>query len=78
MVGIPPGDFSLPVFDTVVRRLTLRGSIVGTRQDLAEAIDFAARGKVVTHYEWGRLQDINKIFERMATNKLEGRIVLRF
>lgn len=78
MVGIPPGDFSLPVFDTVVRRLTLRGSIVGTRQDLAEAIDFAVRGKVVTHYEWGQLQDINKIFERMATNKLEGRIVLRF
>ncbi|HYZ22323.1 MAG TPA: zinc-binding dehydrogenase [Rhodopila sp.] len=44
--GLPPGDFPTPVFDVVLRRITIRGSIVGTRRDLAESIAFAAEGKV--------------------------------
>jgi len=32
--GLPPGDFSLSIFDTVLNGLTVRGSIVGTRLDL--------------------------------------------
>ena len=35
--GLPPGDFPLPIFDTVLNGITVRGSIVGTRQDLQEA-----------------------------------------
>jgi Cft2 family RNA processing exonuclease len=41
LVGLPPGDFATPIFDVVLKRITLRGSIVGTRKDLAEAIEFA-------------------------------------
>ena len=37
LVGLPPGKFALPIFDTVLKRITVRGSIVGTRQDLEEA-----------------------------------------
>jgi propanol-preferring alcohol dehydrogenase len=29
--GLPPGDFATPIFDVVLKRLTIRGSIVGTR-----------------------------------------------
>ncbi len=32
--GLPPGDFPTPIFDVVLKRITLRGSIVGTRKDL--------------------------------------------
>ena len=46
LVGLPPGDFPTPIFDVVLKRITIRGSIVGTRADLAEAIAFAAEGKV--------------------------------
>ncbi|MFT2675467.1 zinc-binding dehydrogenase, partial [Escherichia coli] len=46
LVGLPPGDISLPVFNTVLKRITVRGSIVGTRQDLEESLVFAAEGKV--------------------------------
>ena len=42
--GLPPGDFPAPIFDIVLKGLTIRGSIVGTRQDMAEALDFYARG----------------------------------
>ena len=43
LVGLPPGDFPTPIFDVVLKRLTIRGSIVGTRKDLQEALEFAAR-----------------------------------
>ena len=46
LVGLPPGEFQTPIFDVVLNRITIRGSIVGGRQDLAEAIEFAAQGKV--------------------------------
>ncbi|WP_186130090.1 zinc-binding dehydrogenase, partial [Burkholderia gladioli] len=32
--GLPPGDFPLSIFDTVLNGVTVRGSIVGTRLDL--------------------------------------------
>ncbi|HEX5868644.1 MAG TPA: zinc-dependent alcohol dehydrogenase, partial [Beijerinckiaceae bacterium] len=31
LVGLPPGDFPLPIFPVVLKRITVRGSIVGTR-----------------------------------------------
>jgi len=40
--GLPPGDFPTPIFDVVLGRVTIRGSIAVGRQDLAEAIQFAA------------------------------------
>ncbi len=76
LVGLPPGFISLPVFDTVLKRITVRGSIVGTRQDLEEALVFAGEGKVATHYSWDRLENINDIFHRMEEGRIDGRIVL--
>lgn len=76
LVGLPPGFISLPVFDTVLKRITVRGSIVGTRQDLEEALEFAGDGKVASHFSWDKIENINDIFERMEQGKIDGRIVL--
>jgi propanol-preferring alcohol dehydrogenase len=76
LVGLPPGYISLPVFDTVLKRITVRGSIVGTRQDLEEALEFAGEGKVAAHFSWDKLDNINAIFERMEKGAIDGRIVL--
>jgi propanol-preferring alcohol dehydrogenase len=76
LVGLPPGKFCLPIFDTVLKRITVRGSIVGTRQDLDEALEFAGEGKVAAHFSWDRLENINAIFERMEQGGIDGRIVL--
>ncbi|MFT4183132.1 MAG: alcohol dehydrogenase AdhP [Rhizobium sp.] len=76
LVGLPPGYISLPVFDTVLKRITVRGSIVGTRQDLEESLGFAAEGKVAAHFSWDRIDNINDIFQRMEEGKIDGRIVL--
>jgi propanol-preferring alcohol dehydrogenase len=78
LVGLPPGEFSIPIFDVVLNRKTIRGSIVGGRQDLAEAIAFAAVGKVQSHFHTTRLEEINSVFDRMKAGKIDGRMVITF
>lgn len=77
LVGLPPGTFPMPIVDMVLKRITVRGSIVGTRKDLAEALDFAARGKVRAHIHEARLEDINPVFAELRAGKVDGRVVLR-
>ncbi|MDO4904479.1 MAG: alcohol dehydrogenase AdhP [Lautropia sp.] len=74
--GLPPGEFPLPIFSMVLDGITVRGSIVGTRLDLQEAIGFASAGKVKAKVEAARIDDINRVFERMHKGQIEGRIVL--
>lgn len=76
LVGLPPGEFATPIFDVVLKRITVRGSIVGTRRDLDEAIAFAADGKVRAEIKKAPLEDINAIFANLKTGTIEGRMVL--
>lgn len=76
LTGLPPGSFDLPIFQTVLNRHTIRGSIVGTRKDMQEAIGFALEGKVKTTIHTARLDDINEIFDQMKEGKIEGRVVM--
>jgi propanol-preferring alcohol dehydrogenase len=78
LVGLPPGEFPTPIFDVVLKRITVRGSIVGTRRDLDEAIAFAVEGKVRAEVTKAPLGDINVIFDRMKSGKIDGRMVLDF
>ena len=74
--GLPPGQFPLDIFGMVLNGITVRGSIVGTRLDLQESLDFAAMGKVKATVASDRLENINDIFARMHKGQIEGRIVL--
>jgi len=76
LVGLPPGEFATPIFDVVLKRITMRGSIVGTRRDLAEALAFAADGKVRAHIHKAKLTDINTVFADLKAGKVDGRIVI--
>ena len=76
LVGLPPGNFDLPIFDVVLNAKTVRGSIVGTRKDLQEALEFAGEGKVAAHYSTDKLDNINAIFAQMKAGKIDGRIVV--
>jgi len=76
--GLPPGDFPMSIFDTVLNGITVRGSIVGTRLDLREALNFAGEGKVKATVQTARLEDINNVFDRMRRGDIEGRVVLDF
>lgn len=76
VVGLPTGELPIPIFDTVLNGVTVKGSIVGTRKDMQEALDFAARGKVKAIIETQPLEKINEVFERMEKGDINGRIVL--
>jgi len=77
LVGLPPGDFALPIFDVVLNAKTVRGSIVGTRKDLQEALAFAGERLVRTTYTEDRLDNINAVFARLRQGDIEGRVVMR-
>ncbi|KLN53238.1 alcohol dehydrogenase AdhP [Variovorax paradoxus] len=77
LVGLPPGDFPLPIFDMVLNAKTVRGSIVGTRKDLQEALEFAGEGKVRTVCTEDSLDNINTVLDRMRQGRIEGRVVMR-
>ncbi len=78
LVGLPPGQFPLPLFDVVANCITVRGSFVGTRKDMAECLQFAADGRVKADIELQPLSAINTIFERLEKGEVPSRVVLDF
>jgi len=74
--GLPAGSFDLPIFDTVLNGFTVRGSIVGTRKDMQEAVAFAVEGKVKATVHAAKMENINAVFGEMKKGEIDGRIVL--
>ena len=77
LTGLPPGEFPVSIFDVVFRCLTIRGSLVGTRADMKEALGFASAGLVKATIETSTLEDVNEVLERLRTGKVNGRVVLK-
>ena len=78
LVGLPAGEFPVPLFDIVAKCITIRGSFVGTRQDMAEALAFAADGKVKADIELQPLSAINQVFDRLEHGAVASRVVIDF
>jgi propanol-preferring alcohol dehydrogenase len=76
LVGLPPGEFPVPIFDVVAACITIRGSFVGTREDMAEALAFAAAGKVKANIEVQPLSSINQVIDRLEHGDVAARVVL--
>ena len=76
--GLPPGDFPAPIFDIVLKGLTVRGSIVGTRQDLKEALEFYSRGLIHPTVSTRSLDDVNEVLDEMKHGRIDGRVVIRY
>ena len=67
-IGLPPdASFKAPVFQTVVRMISIKGSYVGNRQDGVEALEFFARGLIKAPFKVAPLEDLPKIFELMGS-----------
>src|SRR5690625_4553848 len=78
LVGLPNDDIPIPIFDTVLNGVSVKGSIVGTRKDMQEALQFAADGKVKAIVSTAKLEDINEVLADMEQGKINGRVVLEF
>jgi propanol-preferring alcohol dehydrogenase len=78
LVGLPPGEFPVQLFDVVANCITIRGSFVGNREDMAEALAFAAEGKVKADIELQPLSSVNRVFDRLEHGDVGSRVVLEF
>ncbi|MBF8635970.1 alcohol dehydrogenase AdhP [Pseudomonas fulva] len=77
-VGLPSEAMNLNIPRLVLDGIEVIGSLVGTRQDLQEAFQFAAEGKVVPKVSLRPIEDINQIFEEMLDGRIKGRMVIQF
>jgi propanol-preferring alcohol dehydrogenase len=71
------GSFPCPIFDIVLKGITIKGSIVGSRLDCHEALDFGARGLVKAVVEIDELENIADVFDRLHAGKINGRVVIK-
>ena len=77
-VGLPVDKMDLDIPRLVLDGIQVVGPLVGTRQDLKEAFQFAAEGKVVPRVTLRKLEEINDIMEEMEQGKFTGRMVIDF
>jgi len=76
LVGLPPGTFPLDIVDTVRRGLTVRGSIVGSRLDLREALELYASGAVDPTVTLRPLEEVDAVLAELAAGQIDGSVVL--
>lgn len=78
LVSLPKdGHLELPIFDTVLKGISVIGSIVGTRQDLAEVFALHAAGRTRVVAEERTLDDVNDAFEEILAGRTPARLVIR-
>ena len=75
-VGLPEDNFvKLPIFETVLNGITVTGSIVGTRVDLAETFELHAEGRTKVVRETRRLDQVNDCFDQVHDGAVDARLV---
>ncbi|MDQ1050975.1 zinc-dependent alcohol dehydrogenase [Streptomyces sp. V4I2] len=76
MVALPAhGTVQVPIFDTVLKGTSVIGSIVGTRQDLAEVFQLHAAGRTRVIYETRPLASVNESISEVLSGQVKARIV---
>ena len=76
LVGLPAhNEFPLPVFQTVLKGITIVGSIVGTRLDLAEVFELHRAGRTRVIYDTRRLGDVNAAIDDVLHARVPARLV---
>ncbi|OBA22147.1 alcohol dehydrogenase [Metschnikowia bicuspidata var. bicuspidata NRRL YB-4993] len=77
LVGLPAGaKVVAPVFESVVKSVSIKGSYVGNRADSAEAIDFFTRGLIKCPIKVVGLSELPSVYELMVQGKILGRYVV--
>ena len=76
LVGLPADNrLELPVFETVLKGISVIGSLVGTRNDLAECFALHAQGRTSVVAETRKLEDVNECFEEVLAGRVPARLV---
>jgi alcohol dehydrogenase, propanol-preferring len=75
-VALPADNYvQIPIFETVLNGITIVGSIVGTRVDLAEVFELHAAGRTKVLVEKRRLEDVNSAISDVEKGRITARVV---
>ena len=78
LVGLAVRSYELPLVDTVLKGITVRGSYLGTREDLAAVFALALEGAVRPHVHIHALPETPVLLESMRRGEFSGRAVIAF
>ncbi|HEX7658044.1 MAG TPA: alcohol dehydrogenase AdhP [Pseudonocardiaceae bacterium] len=77
-VALPAaGSMNIPIFDTVLNGVSIIGSIVGTREDLADVFELHAAGRTKVVAETRKLEQINESIEEILASRVPARLVIQ-
>jgi propanol-preferring alcohol dehydrogenase len=76
LVGMAVSQYELPLVDTVLKGISVRGSYLGTKRDLAEVFELARTGAVRARVSTHGLEETPEILERMRRGEVVGRAVV--
>jgi len=77
LVSLPRDNvMRLPIFETVLKGISVLGSIVGTRQDLAEVFALHAAGRTRVVVEQRPLAAVNEAIDDVLAARVDARVVL--
>jgi propanol-preferring alcohol dehydrogenase len=77
LVSLPRDNvMRLPIFETVLKGISVLGSIVGTRQDLAEVFALHAAGRTRVVVEQRPLAAVNEAIDDVLAARIDARVVL--
>jgi len=76
-IGLPAGAYlRAPVFESVIKMITIKGSYVGNRKDTSEAIQFFREGLIKAPFKTVGLSELQKVYDLMHEGKIVGRYVV--
>jgi len=76
-IGLPAGAYlRAPVFESVIKMVTIKGSYVGNRRDTAEALEFYRRGVISAPFKVVGLSELQKVYDLMHKGAIAGRYVV--
>jgi alcohol dehydrogenase, propanol-preferring len=76
--GLSTSQYELPIVDTVLKGISIRGSYLGTRGDLEEVFRLAQSGVGHAHIKRHALEEVPAVLERMRRGEILGRAVVVF
>ena len=78
LVGLSRSQYELPLVETVTRGIAIRGSYLGTRQDLEETFRLLGAGAVRPFVHTHELAETPALLDQMRCGGLMGRAVILF
>jgi propanol-preferring alcohol dehydrogenase len=78
LVGLATASYELPLTDTVLKGIEIRGSYLGTREDLEEVFALARSSEIRPQVQAHALDDVPNVLEQLRRGEIAGRAVITF